>query len=128
MKRKIKFRGIDKLRNEYVYGYFMEWDVKTFIIEYGKKGIPSQQIEVISETVGQNTGLYDRNGKEIYEGDIVKMIDVDFNEPDVVYFGEVVFRDGGFEAINEQDNYYINSKCEIIGNIYSNPELLEVNK
>lgn len=75
------------------------------------------------ETVGQYTGLEDRNGKKIFEGDILK------NEAGYVYSGEykteVAYDLGefcglGFCNIEPCDFKY----CEVIGNIHDNPELL----
>ena len=70
----------------------------------------------------QYTGLKDSKGREIYEGDIVFGVD---NEKDITR-AEVKFRFGGFEPFT----HYIESRrmdevnCEVIGNIYENPELL----
>ena len=75
----------------------------------------------------QSTGLEDKNGKEIFEGDIVKMSkDVSV---DTTYY-EVVRRRGGAYSLESKqhgcDLWIRHTDCEIIGNIYENPELLEV--
>ena len=78
------------------------------------------RVDVIPETVGQYTGLTDKNGKKIFEGDIV-------NFSDILYY--IVFADGCFRiGRNGQYSYTlhnIHSAFEIIGNIHDNPELLK---
>lgn len=93
----------------------------------------------------QYTGLKDKNGKEIYEGDIIKIIKHTSHE-DMVYIkesiGVVKFYYGSFimEVFREKDRKHVNyirqltdiaefikmDNVEVIGNIYENPELLEV--
>ncbi len=98
-------------------------------------------ISVDVKTLGQFTGLCDKNGKEIYEGDIVHCWDtiakceiwavVEFGNPNAEYtWGWQLRKINGSKGVNldilcwvecEETNAY----CEIIGNIYDNPELLK---
>lgn len=73
------------------------------------------------ETVGQYTGLHDKNGKEIYEGDILKGTFYGFPMPEYDYVFQIYWdeKEKGFMA-----SYFEPSECEVIGNIYDNPELL----
>lgn len=89
--------------------------------------------KVDKETLGQYTGLHDKNGKEIYEGDIVrckKYIGGNFVDY-CIEKGFVEFKDGEF-GLHRKQGYYQSLKkfleydyeLEVIGNIYDNPELL----
>ena len=96
-----------------------------------EKEIPIEKHVVYTDTIGQYTGLTDKNGKRIFEGDIVKVTD-DNGETDLCScgIGYVCFYDGVWCVCDEvNDGLYDVSKIyyiEIIGNIYDNPELLEV--
>lgn len=124
--REIEFRGFDKQRKEWVYGYFVMFGDESFIIEYGKPGIPSQTIEVDPESVGQFIGRGIENGVRIFEGDILKG-DFDKGKYEMKWQENSVGDDWG------NDNPYIgfelpvnSKKLSIIGNIYENPELLNL--
>lgn len=90
--------------------------------------IECEKYEVIPETVGQFTGLTDKNGKKFFEGDIVKFSHPAFNKSQI---GVISYEmnETGF-VLRYKGDYswiaYTNEFYEVIGNIYDNPELLEV--
>lgn len=120
--RKIKFRAkaMSKKNTNWHYGLVRS------IAKDGTGFIQDQNrncIHINIETLGQYTGLKDRNGKEIYEGDIL--------EYGTGYRESVKYRNGCFMAIGRQSCNYLYSSVGryslvVIGNIYENPELLEV--
>ena len=127
--RTIKFRGkVADEPNEWVYGYLSSKDVIYQPKETeNSKCCGAGTFKVIVETIGQYTGLHDKNGKEIYEGDILYYL---------IY--EQCTRVGKVEYIDDMTGFFFvfggKSKCigsilegvEVIGNIYDNPKLLEV--
>lgn len=75
----------------------------------------------------QSTGLTDKNGEEIFEGDVVKMAKNVYSEP--TYYEVVRHRGGAYRLESKQygcELWLRHTDCEIAGNIYKNPELLEV--
>ena len=121
--RTIKFRGKSILTDEWLYGDLVHSaDNKRFgILVNGKDSY--DECEVAPETVGQFIGLYDCNGKEIYEGDIL-----DFEE----FTAEVRFVRGVFAfLVNGDLDDELCGDCrtdlfaKVIGNIHDNPELLK---
>ncbi len=86
---------------------------------------------VIPDTVGQYTGLTDKNGKKIFEGDIVKAQDDIFGSPFCNgIIGKIVYEETAFfiEPQDSMESQWLFNECavyEIIGNIHDNPELLK---
>lgn len=143
--REIKFRGKIKNKkdlkrfnnyNDWIKGYYFKDD--STMIKFCKNGIKIKDntkhyiintpyedefVEIIPETIGQFTGLYDKNSTPIYEGDIVKSLINTF---------KIVFKKGCFfvVGINRQQEYTLfeefemckkaNINLEVIGNIYDN--------
>lgn len=124
--RDIKFRG--RSGNLWAYG-------NLHIVEHKKYGNSAYIIEASSttmvdiSTIGQFTGLHDKNGKEIYEGDIVRYSLDD--RKDIGYIGFHALS-SSFRVIAEHTDYGIGNRgglhelqLEVISNIYDNPELLK---
>ena len=82
--------------------------------------------QVDPATVGQYTGLMDKNGKRIFEGDVVQMRTDDLSKR-----GEIVFKDGSFGIDDKKRKrfYYMyhDAVYRVDGNIHDNPEMLEGN-
>lgn len=144
--REILFRIKDKWCKDWYYGMPLrpvDADDETCAFQgEDKNGSSYYNILAETETLGQYTGLKDKNGTKIFEGDIVQSITEDTHEKRfaVIKFGK--YRDDNFEdsAIGfyfemkgyqfsmfngEAQGYDFPSFVEVVGNIYDNPELLE---
>ena len=128
--REILFRGKRVDNGEWVYGdiihrrYYKNTDV--VVIRTEDSGFDNySDYEVDPDTVGQYTGLNDKTGKKIFEGDIIScgyLCDffVEYSEEDAEYWAN--FGD----SIGSLRTYFDPKRATVIGNIYDNPELLEV--
>lgn len=136
--REILFRGKRKDNGEWVYGYICYYgftgEENTYIVPNYASALYS--IEVDPETVGQYTGITDDNGKKIFEGDILNVINPDDDDYDYitkVYFEcntlcvDVEGQDYDYTSIGFAVEIWDNEcdRVEVIGNIHDNPELLK---
>lgn len=128
MNRQIKFRAWDKETKimEEVYSLHRSGNCH---VRNGNRMLTEDNFEVM-----QFTGLLDKNGKEIYEGDILKIFrkDVSANPEDgdgKFYLVEIKYHGAEFSAedLQTHGNWHWGGwqKHEIVGNIYENPELLK---
>ena len=149
--REILFRGKSVDSDKWVEGSFVP-DLREvfysnylcdgFIKPFGKTKEERLMVEVERETVGQYTGLTDKNGKKIFEGDIISYQrdneDCPFPNKDTSRrIGRVFFQDfrasfavaegrNGSDMLNQDLYKYVRggNRTEVIGNIFDNPELL----
>lgn len=130
--KEIKFRGKRADNGEWVNGDLIQsfcedkayidinhcFDIKHILV--------NPPIEVDKETVGQFTGLKDKNGTEIYDGDIVREHANDYTP----IYQNGIYMAYNVDKINDpyvstQFNVIWRNGCEVIGNIHDNPELLK---
>ncbi|WP_052332478.1 YopX family protein [Bacteroides neonati] len=146
MKRQIKFRGKRVDTGEWIFGYYLEFSLCdgegrcSYIKVDG-----CQPIKVVPDTVGQFTGLLDKNGKEIYEGDLLKRMCFNpksTNGEKIQFISQVYFSSNtnpsGWRVKNSTKtggwskglsfNMIYNNEAIVIGNIHDNPELLKGGK
>lgn len=133
--REILFRGKAECDNKWVVGSYIpsfehKWHVQDdvvrskHVIEFVRDDLILDFAPVKESTVGQFTCLTDKNGKKIFEGDVVHM-----RTSGLSGRGEIVFKDGAFVIDDKKRKrfYYMyhDAVYRVEGNIYDNPELME---
>ena len=128
--REILFRGKRLDNGEWVEGDLVHSVYKVGDTCVGKFGCTLGMHQVDPSTVGQYTGLEDKNGKRIFEGDIVKTSDIT-HEGVIQIPGEsfeIAIRKGCWVMVAGEDWDFLetNHECvQVIGNIHDNPEMLK---
>ncbi len=120
--REIKFRIWDKRDEESVMSYD---DGHFYVTAIGEVHCVNDDISIHKDVVlMQYTEFKDVDGKEIYEGDILRIYDEEDNE-DFSWVDDVSFLCGGFFSGDEDLVGNIHFRARVIGNIYENPELIQ---
>ena len=132
--REILFRAKGKGSGNWLYGYYSRLSDVTGMndVLFAPAEDPDDSNHtycIIPETVGQYTGLKDRNGTRIFEGDILSA-HFDDTFPDEETRGCVCWHDYGWHIkigahLDTLESDWVSHYFEIIGNIHDNPELLE---
>ena len=142
--REILFRGKRIDNGEWVEGFYVMYS-KSIAYPYSYTNgehtivtLPHNfKYEIEFETICQYTGLTDKNGNKIFEGDIVEYKDeslsnYEYHDNLIMNRGSIGYSDGTFYWTNAvatdlEDNVYGGVlDCKVIGNVFDNPELLEV--
>ncbi|MBY4972946.1 YopX family protein [Streptococcus suis] len=131
-----KFRAWDKASHAWRHDIYIGLD--GLAKDLSRTGEEPFELPLDNAILMQSTGLFDKNGKEIFEGDVVKCYTVT-EKGEYEYVGVVCLKDFSFVIVDEKDTYDllwnyksgfvdIETEIEIIGNIYENPELVEEGK
>ena len=135
MKREILFRGIN-FQKEWVCGDLIHSYANDDVaIVYYREGSKTPTFDaVFPESVGQYTGVKDKNGRKIFEGDIVEYIGKRKDNMNKVYHRKVVFHDGAFFlSVEDGVHYPVRTPIyehnivnwDVVGNVTDIPELMK---
>ena len=127
MTREIKFRGRMKRTKQWMYGDLVHvQDQPCIQVDVSTDEKKTVRMNVDPDSVCQFTGLHDKNGKEIYEGDIVRTLVSRLNATKNKKYRNFVIRYDAPHFWNGYDSILMRPMyMEVIGNIHDNPELLK---
>ena len=123
--RKIKFRAWDKVKEIMYSNVHFDND------KYFPRQLKASEIDCLEFVkytdcnIMQYTGLLDKRGVKIYEGDMVKA-KLQIKQEDYSFTGSIIFENCKFTSENADFELWIYEELEVIGNIYENPELLKI--
>ena len=143
--RTIKFRGKRIKNGEWLYGDLMQDNEGGYHVFPNDCDGLYKENKVDTDTIGQFTGLFDKSGNEIYEGDVIKytrykvrseyfkkdfienVYVVYWNEEKHAFYCATKFENGGGASgyLNFHDERAEKEEIEVIGNIHDNPELIK---
>ena len=118
MEREILFRGMDD-NKRLIQGYFFQIWEDCFILWGTTNGVPNMT-QVDPATVGQFTGLCDKNGVKIFEGDVVFVGYGEYYQGTHEHSTTIIIDMADYEALNALCNANV---VEVIGNIHDTPDL-----
>ena len=132
MKREIKFRGKEFETRQWIEGSLTTYPkhYPNIILVEDAEPIPRKTTYVVlPETVCQFSEITDKNGNSIFEHDLILIHD---SESSYQFTVEVLFHKGMFcyknKACGFTPLWYVSDRCEVIGNVFDNPELLKGSK
>ena len=128
MNREIEFRGYNPKNGKWLYGYYLVNRGKHYIVPDGIQppSATPEDFEAEPESIGQYTGLKDRDGKKIYEGDIIGGSNGSINGYEWPFKLQIEWNKEacGFNTPKWRDmdktHYY-----DVVGNVHDNPELVK---